>query len=61
MTIELINRLAEKSAIYEVEQVISETYGGKKYFRLYFGNGKYSKEYSEPNYEYGEVTTNEQS
>lgn len=55
MKIELTNKVIEASVVYEVKQVISEIYHGKEYFRLDFGNGKYSKEYSTPNYTYREV------
>ena len=52
MLVELTNRLIEMSAIYEVESIQSDTYGSKTYFRFYFGRGRYSKEYSTPNYDY---------
>ena len=52
MTIELTNRYIEASAVYEVEKIISNTYGGIEYFQLYFGRGKYSKEYRTPTYTY---------
>lgn len=55
LRIELTNHVVEASAEYEVKQVISEMYHGKEYFKLDFGNGKYSKEYSTPNYTYREV------
>ena len=45
MIVELTNHYIEASATYEVEKIISNTYSGVEYFRFYFGNGKYSKEY----------------
>ena len=38
MKIELTNNIIESCAVYEVKQVISETYNGKEYFRFDFGN-----------------------
>jgi len=52
MTVELTNRYIEASAIYEIEKIISNTYSGVEYFKFYFGNGKYSKEYHTPTYTY---------
>ena len=52
MTIELTNNYIEASAVYEVEKIISNTYGGIEYFKFYFGRGKYSKEYHTPTYTY---------
>ena len=52
MTIELTNHYIEASAVYEVEKIISNTYGGVEYFQFYFGSGKYSKEYHTPTYTY---------
>ena len=52
MTIELTNRYIEASAVYEVEKIISNTYGSVEYFQFYFGSGKYSKEYHTPTYTY---------
>ena len=52
MTIELTNHHIEASAVYEVEKIISNTYGGVEYFQFYFGSGKYSKEYHMPTYTY---------
>lgn len=52
MTVELTNHYVEMSAAYEVEKVISERYGSKEYFKFYYGNGKYSREYSTPGYTY---------
>ena len=53
MTIELTNHYIEASSVlYEVEKIISNTYGSIEYFKFYFGGGKYSKEYRTPTYEY---------
>ena len=52
MTVELTNNYIEASAVYEVETIISNTYGSIEYFKFYFGNGKYSKEYNTSTYEY---------
>lgn len=52
MTVELTNCYIEASAKYEIEKIISRTYGGVEYFQFYFGGGKYSKEYHTPTYTY---------
>ena len=52
MTVELTNRYIEASAVYEVEKIISNTYGSVEYFQFYFCSGKYSKEYHTPTYTY---------
>ena len=52
MTVELTNNYIEASAVYEVEKIISNTYGGIEYFQFYFGGEKYSKEYHTPTYTY---------
>jgi len=52
MTVKLTNNYIEASAVYEVEKIISNTYGSIEYFKFYFGGGKYSKEYRTPTYEY---------
>ena len=52
MTIELTNHFIEMSQVYEVNKIDENKYNGKSYFRFYFGNGKWSKEYSEPTYTY---------
>lgn len=52
MRVELTNNLIESAEIFEVKLIISETYHGREYFKFDFGNGKYSKEYSKPNYTY---------
>ena len=50
--IELTNHFVEMTQTYDIERVDESKYGGKLYFRFYFGNGKWSKEYSEPTYTY---------
>jgi len=52
MVVELINHFIEMSAIYNVEQIEENRYGGKLYFRFDYGNRKWSKEYKEPLYTY---------
>ena len=52
MTVELTNHIIEMSACYEVEKIEEERYGSVLYFRFYFGNGKWSKEYTTPTYTY---------
>ncbi len=52
MTVELTNHFVEMSGRYEVEKVEEKTYGRITYFRFYFGNGKWSREYSTPTYSY---------
>ena len=52
MTVELTNHYIEASAEYEIEKIISRTYGGVEYFQFYFGCGRYSKEYHTPTYTY---------
>lgn len=52
MTVELTNHLVEMSAIYDVEKVISNTYGNVTYFKFYFGKNMYSQEYRTPRYSY---------
>ncbi len=55
MTVELIDRNVEMSAIYEVEEIKTETYNGYRIFQFYFGKGKWSKEYREPRYTFSIV------
>lgn len=50
MIVELIDRNVEMSALYEVEEIKTETYNGYQIFQFYFGKGKWSKEYREPRY-----------
>lgn len=52
MIVELTNRSIEMSATYEVESIETNKYGAITYFRFYFGNGMYSKEFSTPTYSY---------
>ena len=52
MTVELTNHVVEMSGTYEVEKIEEETYGRITYFRFYFGEGKWSREYSTPKYSY---------
>ena len=52
MIVELTNNYVEMSATYKIEKIISNRYGSKEYFVFYFGNGKYSREYSTPGYTY---------
>lgn len=52
MTVELTNHFAEMSVTYEVERIKEETYGRITYFKFYFGDGKWSREYSTPKYSY---------
>ncbi len=52
MIVELTNHSIEMSAKYEVERIDESRYGGTLYFRFYFGNGKWSKEYTTPAYTY---------
>lgn len=50
--VELTNRSIEMSAQYEVERIEESRYGGTLYFRFYYGNSKWSREYKEPTYTY---------
>lgn len=52
MIVELTNNFSEMSAEYEIERIDENSYGGYLYFRFYFGKGKWSKEYKEPNFTY---------
>lgn len=52
MIVELTNHFSEMSAQYEVERIDENRWGGEWYFRFYFGNGKWSKEYKKPKYTY---------
>lgn len=52
MTVELTNHYVEMTQTYDVQKVEENRYGGRLYFRFYFGNGKWSKEYQEPTYTY---------
>ena len=52
MTVELTNHYSEMSAQYRIERIDEYSYGGILYFRFYFGNGKYSKEYKQPTFTY---------
>ena len=52
MTVELTNHFVEMSKRYEVKKVEEKTYGGRTYFRFYFSEGKWSREYSTPKYSY---------
>lgn len=59
MIVELTNRSVEMSAIYEVEEIKTETYNGYQIFQFYFGNGKWSKEYREPRYTFSIIELKE--
>lgn len=52
LEIELTNHYVEGIVTCCVERIEENTYGSKKYFRFYYGNGKWSKEFSEPTYTY---------
>lgn len=52
MIVELTNNYVEMSATYEVENIEENRYGNDLYFRFYFTNNKWSKEYKTPNYSY---------
>ena len=52
MIVELTNHYVEMSKTYDVVKVEETRSCGKTYFQFYFGNGKFSKEYSTPTYTY---------
>ena len=52
MIVELTNNNIEMSARFEVERINKSRYGGALYFRFYYGNNRWSREYKEPTYTY---------
>lgn len=52
MIVELTNNNVEMSALYEVERIDENRYGGILHFQFYYGNRRWSREYREPTYTY---------